>query len=1500
MKFSALAAGMFLLGTLMSSSIAISQETPHLIGIHDDDFPSVNEWISRGPGGTAWITATEALGHDPTNMSGKTYQAPAGSTIIARLNNGYNPDGTLPLKEHYADFAQRCANFVANSSGCDIWLIANETNLGVEWPRRNGVPEAITPEDYAEAFKLAYNAIKAVRPDHKVLVQSIAPWAGPYSFPGEVQPDNWVDYQWKMMRAITSGPDAVMPDGITLHINSRTYDVSSVSFGQRITAGGLPLEFSWGVHRDWIQWGIPRELWHLPLYATESNGRTYWSGIDWPEPGMPAYQTGWLQAVYTSVNDWNQAAAQFGMPIYRCVNMYRWCNCDGHTINAAPNKAQILADVEASAALGFTWPQYGGNALTIATPTGTKITEGIAATASSFNGTGFEPANAFDGSTSTRWESGGTAGQTFTHWLVADLGEMRPISGYVVRHASSGGLSADRNTLAFLIETSNTSPTGPWTTNTVVRTSEPGQNGPASTALKYDEPHLARYVRLFINGSGRVTGSQARARVQELEIYLEEGAPTPTPTPEPTATPEPTPTPPPPVGEIIVEGQTVALAGQLNPAPDNADDLQGVIATRLRGGFHPIVTNPADMEAAFTDGVGMAGIAGLLRDYPPDGFEQDHTDQPSWSGFWILDGGQPVNLDEVRIYSGNAGKDGRVWHNADLYVTTDPSPSANSTWQLVKEEIKPAIFGTPNPGTIEATGTRTYREGDAALWNSVTAMRLDLFSTAAFGVNNFANSTAQTMIAPIVFEVDAYTSEATPPTPTPTPTPEPTATPEPTPSGTPLPTPTPTPTPIPYSGVTNGNFETFSGSGTNIVADGWTTWKTAASGAIRWGRAVNNRYEGASSQYWDSPTGQRHDGGVYQVIDVTPGAHYRITAKMKRWLSGTATQIAFGYDLTGGTIGDAPTVQYTDLKAVRHNHWAEYEAVVTAAGPQITLFARGGIAASGSPSYQTYLDYVRVEQYPTANLPTPTPVTNKLTRPGFKGISLPYYYPWTGNLLTEYVANDAAELGVEMTRVEFVTEANGSINFAAYDELVDRAASRGIEVLGLIDYSAVPVAISAEWESQTFRDAFAARCAELVSHFHNRTNPIKHWEIWNEQDLDVSNVGGPDWRIEPVYYARLIIQAFDTIKAIDPTAVVVFGGVSPKGFEYTQNYLRDVYQSQPIIDYRTANGRYPWDVMAVHPYPEIFTSPIPGLANVMNERVKAVMNDFGEEDTPVWITELGWSSSAVGQNSQAIHMTDAFLLLDKLVDYENPAKGPYVDRFIWFNYQDFGPVDKWGVVDENFNRKPTFQAYIDLGRAAATAPPGTNLAFNGSFEQGFTGTIPSPAVGTGWTSWTTDWSGAVTFAREEDERIDGLYAQSWSSTAPFSGGIWQRVEVVPGEGYVIRAWMRREDSAPDAWMEFGLDATGGTDPEGANVQYTKLEGHGEDLWVLYEQEVIATGNHVTLFAKGGHATGTGEANRFYVDGIFLGKPAIVPLTETDTWRISRLSPVLRSGVAGLH
>ena len=60
--------------------------------------------------------------------------ADQGFGIIARLNNGYEPNGTIPLSSRYADFAQRCANFVRNSRGCHIWIIGNEMNFAVERP----------------------------------------------------------------------------------------------------------------------------------------------------------------------------------------------------------------------------------------------------------------------------------------------------------------------------------------------------------------------------------------------------------------------------------------------------------------------------------------------------------------------------------------------------------------------------------------------------------------------------------------------------------------------------------------------------------------------------------------------------------------------------------------------------------------------------------------------------------------------------------------------------------------------------------------------------------------------------------------------------------------------------------------------------------------------------------------------------------------------------------------------------------------------------------------------------------------------------------------------------------------------------------------------------------------------------------------------------------------------------------------------------------------------
>jgi murein DD-endopeptidase MepM/ murein hydrolase activator NlpD len=107
-------------------------ESDYLYGLHD---PGGEQYMLNA-GTPGWIVFTEGIGYDINNRSGGDYRAYSnrGLGVIVRLNNGYYPEGTIPNSRNYAAFAQRCANFVANSQGCKIWIIGNEMNYTIERP----------------------------------------------------------------------------------------------------------------------------------------------------------------------------------------------------------------------------------------------------------------------------------------------------------------------------------------------------------------------------------------------------------------------------------------------------------------------------------------------------------------------------------------------------------------------------------------------------------------------------------------------------------------------------------------------------------------------------------------------------------------------------------------------------------------------------------------------------------------------------------------------------------------------------------------------------------------------------------------------------------------------------------------------------------------------------------------------------------------------------------------------------------------------------------------------------------------------------------------------------------------------------------------------------------------------------------------------------------------------------------------------------------------------
>ena len=88
---------------------------------------------ARCPG---WILFNEYVGHDPTDRTGVDYSmyGDKGLGVLCRLNNGREPEGTIPHSSQYREFAQRVAQFVERSRGCSKWIIGNEMNYAVERP----------------------------------------------------------------------------------------------------------------------------------------------------------------------------------------------------------------------------------------------------------------------------------------------------------------------------------------------------------------------------------------------------------------------------------------------------------------------------------------------------------------------------------------------------------------------------------------------------------------------------------------------------------------------------------------------------------------------------------------------------------------------------------------------------------------------------------------------------------------------------------------------------------------------------------------------------------------------------------------------------------------------------------------------------------------------------------------------------------------------------------------------------------------------------------------------------------------------------------------------------------------------------------------------------------------------------------------------------------------------------------------------------------------------
>jgi Cellulase (glycosyl hydrolase family 5) len=207
------------------------------------------------------------------------------------------------------------------------------------------------------------------------------------------------------------------------------------------------------------------------------------------------------------------------------------------------------------------------------------------------------------------------------------------------------------------------------------------------------------------------------------------------------------------------------------------------------------------------------------------------------------------------------------------------------------------------------------------------------------------------------------------------------------------------------------------------------------------------------------------------------------------------------------------------------------------------------------------------------------------------------------------------------------------------------------------------------------------------------------WELCSEPDSGEFWAGGAD----PAAYAALLRSAYPAIKAVQPSDIVVTGGMVGNNMDY----LAALY----------ANGAQgAFDAVGVHTDTACLTSGPD--AYYRDERgrvgrytfsgyreVHAVMTDHGDGAKPVWMTEMGWSTqrgrcnvgTKAGKKPLGVSPRRQARFLRAA--YRCVAADPFLGVAIWFGLQDI-PTSRhargFGLYRRNKKAKPAAKAFRRL------------------------------------------------------------------------------------------------------------------------------------------------------------------------------------------------------------
>ncbi|MGE0829139.1 MAG: cellulase family glycosylhydrolase [Hyphomonadaceae bacterium] len=340
--------------------------------------------------------------------------------------------------------------------------------------------------------------------------------------------------------------------------------------------------------------------------------------------------------------------------------------------------------------------------------------------------------------------------------------------------------------------------------------------------------------------------------------------------------------------------------------------------------------------------------------------------------------------------------------------------------------------------------------------------------------------------------------------------------------------------------------------------------------------------------------------------------------------------------------------------------------------------AAAGLAGAAAPSVMGGFgpDHDSILDLPARPLALPTPIA-----PPLRGICNHDYEDDSGFATARAAGFSFARCDAFWEHVE----RDGQFDFSAQVELCDRLAARGMKVLFLLNYGHPDYG----WDDFTRAgtlEAYRRYARAAAAALRGRGAAF---ELWNEPDVEEKAYIPPD------IFARVLAAGSAGVRAGDPSALVVSGGLSWVDFDYLDPMLAAItaLPARPAID-----------VFGMHFYRN--DTPESALPDIEAVRAR-VAAAFGA-DMPLWCTEWGYSSAdlpGVGRRVNgrlAAHRLRQAALLSRMFLSLWRAGVP---RTAWYEIKD-GSSDShaadgnMGLTDFNERAKPTLAAATAFHAAA--------------------------------------------------------------------------------------------------------------------------------------------------------------------------------------------------------